>query len=289
MQALIKASALSHIYSKNTPFERRALDGVDLEIFPGEFLGIIGQTGSGKSTLISHLNGLLRPSEGQLLFEGEDIWKEPARARALRFRVGLCFQFPEYQLFEETVFKDVAFGPRNMGLGEDEIARRVRDAVSFVGLPEDVLTRSPFELSGGQKRRVAIAGVIAMEPQVLILDEPTAGLDPASRESILQNIRDYHAQKGAAVVIVSHSMEEIARTASRLYVVDAGKIVLSGSPHEVFAHAAKLEELGLGVPQMTRVMHRLVALGAPLDPAVYSLEQAKQSILAAYRAKTGGA
>ncbi len=288
MEAIIKVEQLTHTYSINTPFERKALDAVDFDIYPGELLGIIGQTGSGKSTLISHLNGLLKPTSGRILFEGQDIWSSPALTRSIRFQVGLVFQFPEYQLFEETVYKDIAFGPRNMRLSPEEVDRRVRRAIEFVGLSPSVLERSPFELSGGQKRRVAIAGVIAMEPKVLILDEPTAGLDPASVESILSNILDYHRANEATVIIVSHSMEEIARTADRLMVFSGGTIPLSGTPQEVFAHSQLLEDLGLGVPQMARVFSRMRAMGVEIEPSVYTIPQAKEAFLRAYRQRKGG-
>lgn len=287
LEPIIRAEALSHVYSINTPFEQTALDAVDLELYPGEFLGVIGQTGSGKSTLMQHLNGLLKPTSGRILFEGQDIWQSPALTRSIRFQVGLVFQFPEYQLFEDTVYKDISFGPRNMGLEASAIDHRVRRALDFVGLSPDLLTRSPFELSGGQKRRVAIAGVIAMEPKVLVLDEPTAGLDPASVNSVLGNILDYHRENHATVVIVSHSMEEIARTADRLLVFADGKIPLSGTPREVFAHSRLLEDLGLGVPQMTRVFSRMHEMGAAIDPSVYTIPQAKEAFLAAYRRKGG--
>jgi len=287
LEPIIKVEQLTHTYSMNTPFERKALDAVDLEIYPGEFLGVIGQTGSGKSTLIQHLNGLLKPTSGRILFEGQDIWSSPALTRSIRFQVGLVFQFPEYQLFEETVYRDISFGPRNMGLDPDEIDRRVRRAAAFVGLSPSLLERSPFELSGGQKRRVAIAGVIAMEPKVLVLDEPTAGLDPASVESILSNILDYQRSNNATVIIVSHSMEEIARTADRLIVFNDGQISLSGTPQEVFAHSKLLEDLGLGVPQMARVFSRVHALGVEIDPSVYTIPQAKAAFLAAYRGRKG--
>jgi energy-coupling factor transport system ATP-binding protein len=283
LEPIIYAEQLTHVYSRGTPFEHTALAGIDLAIYPGEFLGIIGQTGSGKSTLIQHLNGLLRPTSGRILFQGEDMWKNPTFTRSIRFQVGLVFQYPEYQLFEETVYADIAFGPRNMGLSPKEVDRRVRDAASFVDLAPHLLERSPFELSGGQKRRVAIAGVIAMEPSVLVLDEPTAGLDPASVESILANIQSYHKAKGATVVIVSHSMEELARTADRLVVFHKGTIPLSGTPHEVFAHSNLLVELGLGVPQMARVFARLHEMGAALDPAVYTVDQARDTFLQALR------
>ena len=287
MEAILETKKLSHIYSAGTPFQRTALDQVDFSVYPGEYLGIIGHTGSGKSTLIQHLNGLLKPTAGQVLFQGKDIWSDGKTTRRTRFQVGLVFQYPEYQLFEETVYKDISFGPRNMGLDEKEIDRRVRAAAYFVGLRDDQLDKSPFDLSGGQKRRVAIAGVIAMEPQVLILDEPTAGLDPVGVESILGNIRDYHRAKHAAIVLVSHSMEEMARTVDRLVVVNDGKIALEGQPGQVFRHGPELESMGLGVPQMTRVFHRLRAMGVDIDPSVYTIEQAKAAVLAALARKSG--
>ena len=288
MPPIIETRQLHHLYSAGTPFEHPALNGVDFSAQAGEYLAIIGRTGSGKSTLIQHLNGLLKPTSGQVLFDGQDIWENKARTRAVRFQVGLVFQYPEYQLFEETVYKDISFGPRNMGLDEDEIDRRVRQAARFVGLDDPILDKSPFELSGGQKRRVAIAGVIAMEPEVLILDEPTAGLDPEGVESILGNIRDYHRAHNATIILVSHSMEEMARTVDRLVVVNDGKLPFQGTPREVFQHGDELERMGLGVPQLTRVFHRLRALGVDIDPSVYTLEQAKQAVLDAL-AKRGKA
>ena len=279
MNAIIETKQLTHIYSAGTPFERGALLEVDFSAMEGEYLGIIGHTGSGKSTLIQHLNALLKPTSGQVLFQGQDVWADPARTRQTRFQVGLVFQYPEYQLFEETVYKDISFGPKNMGLDEKEVDRRVREAAAFVGLRDDQLEKSPFELSGGQKRRVAIAGVIAMEPKVLILDEPTAGLDPVGVESILGNIRDYHQAHNATVILVSHSMEEVARTVDRLVVVNDGKIPFQGTPRQVFQHGDELEAMGLGVPQLTRVFHRLRAMGADVDPSVYTLEQAKAALL----------
>ena len=285
MEAIIQTEKLSHVYSAGTPFERGALIDVDCTAYRGEYLGIIGHTGSGKSTLIQHLNGLLKPTSGVVRFDGRDIWESKERTRQTRFQVGLVFQYPEYQLFEETVYKDIAFGPGNMGLDEKEIDRRVRDAASFVGLSDEILEKSPFELSGGQKRRVAIAGVIAMEPAVLVLDEPTAGLDPVGVEGILGNIRDYHQAKNATIIIVSHSMEEMARTVDRIVVVDDGRIPFSGSPREVFAHGDELERMGLGVPQMTRVFHRLRAMGVDIDPSVYTIEQAKAAVLEALKKK----
>ena len=288
MEPIIQTEHLSHIYSAGTPFEHGALVDVDFTAYRGEYLGIIGHTGSGKSTLIQHLNGLLKPTSGRVLYEGQDIWESKERTRETRFHVGLVFQYPEYQLFEETIYKDIAFGPKNMGLDEKEIDRRVREAAQFVGLREELLDKSPFELSGGQKRRVAIAGVIAMEPSVLILDEPTAGLDPVGVEEILGNIRDYHQAKNATIIIVSHSMEEMARTVDRLVVVNGGKLTFEGTPREVFQHGDELERMGLGVPQLTRVFHRLRALGVDIDPSVYTLEQAKGAVLDAL-AKRGKA
>ena len=285
MHPILETKDLRHVYSAGTPFEHTALDGVSLSIFPGEFLGVIGHTGSGKSTLIQHLNALLRPTSGQVLLGGEDIWKDKHFTRQTRFRVGLVFQYPEYQLFEETVAKDIAFGPKNMGLQPEEIDRRVREAAGFAGLPEALLDKSPFDLSGGQKRRVAIAGVIAMEPEVLILDEPTAGLDPAGRESILDNLRRFQQAKNAAIVMVSHSMEEVAANAGRLIVMDEGRVFDDGAPAEVFARAEALQQIGLAVPQVTAVFLRLRAMGLTLPP-VYTVEQARRAILAAKEARS---
>ena len=287
MEAIIETKQLSHIYSAGTPFERGALLDVDFTAYKGEYLGIIGHTGSGKSTLIQHLNGLLKPTSGQVLFQGQDIWSDPKLTRLTRFQVGLVFQYPEYQLFEETVYKDIAFGPRNMGLDEKEIDRRVREAAYFVGLRDDQLDKSPFELSGGQKRRVAIAGVIAMEPKVLILDEPTAGLDPAGSASILANIEAYRKANNATIIFVSHSMEDVARITDRLVVVSHGTLPYVGTPREVFSHGEDLEKLGLSVPAMNRVFSRVRAMGVDIDPAVYTVEQAKAAFLEAYRRKGG--
>ena len=288
MEAILETKKLSHIYSAGTPFERAALADVDFAAYPGEYLGIIGHTGSGKSTLIQHLNGLLKPTSGQVLFQGTDIWTDLKTTRRTRFQVGLVFQYPEYQLFEETVYKDISFGPKNMGLDEKEVDRRVRSAAYFVGLRDDQLNQSPFELSGGQKRRVAIAGVIAMEPKVLILDEPTAGLDPVGSESILDNIRDYHKAQNATIIMVSHSMEEMARTVDRLVVVNDGKIALEGAPSQVFQHGQELEDMGLGIPQMSRVFNRLKAMGVDIGSSVYTVEQAKRAILDALAKKGVG-
>lgn len=280
MEPILQVQHLTHTYSVGTPFQRSAVEDMSFDVYDGEFLGIIGHTGSGKSTLIQHLNGLLRPTSGQILLHGKDIWAEPKKIRDVRFQVGLVFQYPEYQLFEETVYQDISFGPKNMGLDEAEVDRRVREAARFVGLRDEQLEKSPFELSGGQKRRVAIAGVIAMEPKVLILDEPTAGLDPVGVESILGNIRDYHQAHNATIILVSHSMEEVARTVDRLVVVNDGRIPFHGAPSEVFQHGPELEAMGLGVPQMTRVFNRLRAMGVDIGPSVYTIEQAKAAVLA---------
>ena len=278
---------LTHTYGIGTPFQRSAVEDLSFDVRPGEFLGIIGHTGSGKSTLIQHLNGLLRPTSGQVLLNGRDIWAEPKKIRDVRFRVGLVFQYPEYQLFEETVYQDIAFGPKNMGLDKDEIDRRVRQSARFVGLEPGVLEKSPFDLSGGQKRRVAIAGVIAMEPSVLVLDEPTAGLDPSGSARILDNIRTYHEEKNACVILVSHSMEEVAREAGRLVGIHKGTIPFSGSPEAVFAHGDELEAMGLGVPAMTRVFARLRSMGVDVPPSVYTIPQAREAVLAALHRKEG--
>ena len=273
MAPILEIKNLSHIYSAGTPFEHTALEDVSFSIEPGEFVGIIGHTGSGKSTLIQHLNGLLKPTSGSVLLDGVDIWSNKKITRQARFRVGLVFQYPEYQLFEETVYRDIAFGPKNMGLKEADVDRRVREAAGFVGLTEEQLKASPFELSGGQKRRVAIAGVIAMEPEVLILDEPTAGLDPAGREEILANIRAYRAAKNAAILMVSHSMSDVARITDRLLVMNDSHLAMDGTPEQVFTRAAELLEMGLDIPDITRIFLRLQELGLPVEP-VYSVDQA---------------
>ena len=281
MGTIIETKQLTHTYSQGTPFEHTALDSVDFSAAPGEYVAIIGRTGSGKSTLIQHLNGLLKPTSGQVLFDGADIWEDKSRTRQVRCQVGLVFQYPEYQLFEETVYQDIAFGPKNMGLDKDEVDRRVKQSARFVGLEPGVLEKSPFDLSGGQKRRVAIAGVIAMEPQVLVLDEPTAGLDPSGSARILDNIRTYHQEKNACIILVSHSMEEVAREAERLVVIHQGSIPFSGPPAEVFAHGEELEAMGLGVPAMTRVFARLRSMGVDVPASVYTIPQAREVILAA--------
>lgn len=280
MKPVLEVKALTHTYSAGTPFEHKAIDNVDLEVMPGEFLGIIGHTGSGKSTLIQHLNGLLRPTDGQILLDGTDIWAKPKEIRKVRFQVGLVFQYPEYQLFEETVYKDISFGPKNMGLEGEEIDRRVRQAAAFAGIDEDMLEKSPFELSGGQKRRVAIAGVIAMEPKVLILDEPTAGLDPRGREAILAQLRSYHKQKGNTVILVSHSMEEIARNVDRIVVMSHSHKLMDGTPEEVFSRADELLQVGLDVPQVTKVAMELQKRGLLADSSVYTIDELVRRLLA---------
>ena len=273
MTPILQVQNLHYTYSIGTPFAHTALDDVSFSVMPGEFIGVIGHTGSGKSTLMQHLNGLLKPTSGKILLDGKDIWADKKLTRQARFRVGLVFQYPEYQLFEETVYKDIAFGPQNMGLTADEVDRRVREAAGFVGLTDAQLEASPFDLSGGQKRRVAIAGVIAMEPEVLILDEPTAGLDPEGREEILRNIEDYRKAKNAAILMVSHSMSDVARLASRLLVLNNANLAMDGAPLEVFAHARELQDMGLDIPDVTRLFLRLQAMGIPVNQ-VYTLEQA---------------
>lgn len=273
MAPILEIKNLNHIYSAGTPFEHVALKDVSFSVEPGEFIGVIGHTGSGKSTLMQHLNGLLKPTSGEILLDGKNIWSDKKLTRQSRFRVGLVFQYPEYQLFEETVYKDIAFGPKNMGLSAEEIDRRVREAAGFVGLTERQLEASPFDLSGGQKRRVAIAGVIAMEPEVLILDEPTAGLDPEGREDVLRNIDDYRKAKNATIMMVSHSMSDVARMASRLLVMCDARLALDGTPQEVFDHAQELLDMGLDIPEVTRVFLKLQRLGLPVNQ-VYTIEQA---------------
>ena len=273
MEPVLEVKNLQHIYSPGTPFEHVALKDVSFRVERGEFIGVIGHTGSGKSTLMQHLNGLLKPTGGSILLDGKDIWSDKALTRQSRFKVGLVFQYPEYQLFEETVYKDIAFGPKNMGLSKEEVDRRVREATGFVGISEEQLQVSPFDLSGGQKRRVAIAGVIAMEPEVLILDEPTAGLDPEGREEILANIESYRKARNATIMMVSHSMSDVARLVNRLLVMNKGSLVMDGTPKEVFSHARQLLDMGLDIPQITRVFMKLQEMGLPVEQ-VYTQEQA---------------
>lgn len=281
MTDVLRVENLSHIYSAGSPFEKKAVDGVDFSVLPGEIVGLIGHTGSGKSTLIQHFNGLLKPSTGRVLINGEDIHQSKEMTRAARFAVGLVFQYPEYQLFEETTYKDIAFGPKNMGVAADEIDRRVRHAAQIVGLHEKLLEKSPFELSGGQKRRVALAGIFAMEPEVMVLDEPMAGLDPAGRAEVFGYIRDYHGRHGTTVIFVTHSMEDAARMAHRLVVMADGKILMQGSADEVFSRARELIASGLDVPQITRVFMRLKERGHDFGAPVYTVEQAVRAIAAA--------
>ena len=273
MEPILQVQNLNYIYSAGTPFEHQALHDVSFSVNRGEFIGIIGHTGSGKSTLMQQLNGLLKPTSGKILLDGKDIWSDKKLTRQARFRVGLVFQYPEYQLFEETVYKDIAFGPKNMGLKADEIDRRVREAAAIVGLTEAQLEVSPFDLSGGQKRRVAIAGVIAMEPEVLILDEPTAGLDPVGRGEILKNIEDYRRKHNATIMMVSHSMDDVARLTDRLLVMNGSRLAMDGTPAEVFTRAEELVEMGLNIPQVTRVFLELKRLGLDVEP-VYTIAQA---------------
>lgn len=284
---LIETKDLTYTYSSGTPFEKTAINGVSLTVERGEFVGVIGHTGSGKSTLVQHLNGLLRPTAGQVLLDGQDIWKEPKKIRAVRFRVGMVFQYPEHQLFEETTYKDIAFGPKNMGLNEQEIDERVRRAAEFVGLKPELLEKSPFELSGGEKRRAAIAGVMAMEPEVLILDEPTAGLDPKGRDLMLEQLRRYRREKDVTVLLVSHSMEDVARVADKVLVMHQAEIAMVDRTPAVFSRAAELEAIGLSVPAVTRVFMLLREKG--LDPGdnAYTVEQAVEQLLPLL--KKGGA
>jgi len=278
MEPIIQIKNLTHTYGVDTPFCRSAVKDVSLDIYEGEFLGLIGHTGSGKSTLIQHFNGLLKPTSGTVCLRGRDIWADPKKIRDVRFQVGLVFQYPEYQLFEETVYKDISFGPKNMGLSDEETDKRVRTSAAFAGLGEDLLDKSPFDLSGGQKRRVAIAGVIAMEPAVLVLDEPSAGLDPAGRRSLLENIRNYHREKGTTVVMVSHSMDEVAENVDRIVVLADAGVVMSGTPYEVFGRAQELLDVGLDVPQVTRVAMELRRRGVEIDPAVYTVNDLRLAL-----------
>ncbi len=285
MAPFLEVQNLTHVYSAGTPFEHKALNNVSFTVDRGEFIGIIGHTGSGKSTLMQHLNGLLKPDSGTILLDGKDIWVDKKTTRQTRFRVGLVFQYPEYQLFEETVYADIAFGPKNMGLNKEEIDRRVRESAALVGLTEEQLQVSPFDLSGGQKRRVAIAGVIAMEPEILILDEPTAGLDPVGREEILQNIETYRKAKNATIIMVSHSMSDVARLTDRLIVMNHAKVAIDGTPTEVFTyqHTQELIDMGLDIPELTKIFLQLRKLGLDV-PVVYTMDQA----VAALKALKGG-
>ena len=274
MNEVLRIEHLSQIYSAGTPFEKKAVDDVSFSAQRGEFIGLIGHTGSGKSTLIQHFNGLLKPTSGRIYINGEDIFQSKEMTRAARFAVGLVFQYPEYQLFEETVYADVAFGPKNMGLDKDEIDRRVRENCRIVGLSEDVLDKSPFELSGGQKRRVALAGIFAMEPEVMVLDEPMAGLDPAGCADVFRFIKEYHEKHGTTILFVTHSMEYAAQMSERIIVMDHGHILMDGTPADIFSRSEELIEAGLDVPQVTQVFLELKKRGVPVDPSVYTVEQA---------------
>lgn len=287
MAATIEVRDLSHTYSAGTPFQHDAVKHMSFSVEKGEFLGIIGHTGSGKSTLIQHLNGLLRPTSGEILLDGTNIWQDKKTTRESRFRVGLVFQYPEYQLFEETVYKDIAFGPANQGKTGDELDHAVREAARLVGIRDDQMEKSPFELSGGQKRRVALAGVLAMEPEVLVLDEPTAGLDPAGRENLMANIRDYHRNKGKTIILVSHSMDEIARNVDRILVLKNAHVLMQGTPAEVFARGEELLSAGLDVPQITRIAMELKRRGVDIDPAVYTVEALERQLLALRKGGAG--
>ena len=277
--AILKTENLTYVYSQGTPFEKTAVNNVSIEIEKGEFTGIIGHTGSGKSTLSQHFNGLLKPTSGRIYLDGQDIWEDKSKIRQVRFRVGLVFQYPEYQIFEETVYKDIAFGPKNMRLSEHEIDRRVRQTAAAVGISEELLGKSPFELSGGEKRRVAIAGVMAMEPEVLILDEPTAGLDPKGRGIILEQIKEYHRNMGCTVLLVSHSMEDVARYASKILVMNKSEIFCYGKTSDVFKQSDEIEKIGLSVPQITRVFNLMRKKGIDIENDVYTVKYAKEKIL----------
>mgnify|MGYP001776624433 CR=1 FL=1 len=287
MEPILQVKDLTHTYGAGTPFQRSAVEHMSFDVNEGEFLGIIGHTGSGKSTLIQHLNGLLQPTAGEILLRGKNIWAEPKKIREVRFKVGLVFQYPEYQLFEETVYKDIAFGPANQGKTGDELDYAVREAAKLVGIRDDQLEKSPFELSGGQKRRVALAGVLAMEPEVLVLDEPTAGLDPAGRENLMANIRDYHRNKGKTIILVSHSMDEIARNVDRILVLKNAHVLMQGTPAEVFARGEELLSAGLDVPQITRIAMELKRRGLDIDPAVYTVEALERQLLALRKGGAG--
>ncbi len=277
--AVLKAENIKLVYGAGTSFKKTALSDVSFEIESGEFVGVIGHTGSGKSTLVQLLNGLLKPTEGKIYLNGKDIWEEPKKIRQVRFKVGMVFQYPEYQLFEETVYKDIAFGPKNMGLSDEDIDKKVRAAAEFVGLKNELLAKSPFDLSGGEKRRAAIAGVIAMDPDVLILDEPTAGLDPLGRDALLSQIKSYHEVRKNTVILVSHSMEDIARISDRILVMDHGRKMMLDSAENVFSKGRELEKMGLRVPQVTKIMMMLREKGVPVNTNILTVEQAFNEIV----------
>lgn len=281
MNPILKTENLRYVYGAGTPFEKVAVDNINLEIFEDEFIGVIGRTGSGKSTLIQHFNGILRPTSGKVYYDGNDCWAKGFSRNSLRFNVGLVFQYPEYQLFEETVEKDIAFGPSNMGLSADEIEKRISDSLRFVGLDESIRKSSPFEISGGQKRRVAIAGIMAMNPKVLILDEPTAGLDPRGRDEILQRISEYRAEKKSTVIIVSHNMEDISRVCGKVLVMRKAQVEMFAPVDEVFERSAELCSMGLNVPQITRVFISLKEKGFDVPSSVYTPAQACSAVIKA--------
>ena len=285
---ILETKNLTYIYGQGTPFEKTAVKDVSISIEKGEFIGVIGHTGSGKSTLIQTLNGLIRPTSGQVLVDGQDIWAEPKKIRAVRFQVGMVFQYPEYQLFEETVIKDIMFGPKNMGLSDQDARERALEAARFTGLKTELLEKSPFELSGGEKRRAAIAGVIAMDPKVLVLDEPTAGLDPRGRDVLLAQISQYHRERGNTVMLVSHSMEDIGRVADRLLVMSDGRKLALGPTREIFSMAKELEKTGLRVPEITKIMGELHNLGLPVDPSVLTVDEALAQLLPYLKRREGG-
>ncbi|MBQ1550049.1 MAG: energy-coupling factor transporter ATPase [Acutalibacteraceae bacterium] len=276
--AILKTEHLTYSYSTGTPFEVTAIEDINIEIEPGELVAVIGHTGSGKSTLIQHFNGLLKPQFGKVYVDGQDIWESKKTLRASRFAVGLCFQYPEYQLFEETVYKDIAFGPKNMKLSEEEIDRRVREAARFIGVTDDMLEKSPFDLSGGEKRRVAIAGVMAMEPKILILDEPTAGLDPRGRDVILDLIRNYREETGRTVMIVSHSMDDVAKIATKVLVINDRHVAMYGTVPEIYARSEELVAMGLDIPQVTKIFLGLKENGIPVRTDVFTVEQARAEL-----------
>lgn len=278
--AILKTEHLTYSYSTGTPFEVTAIEDINIEIEPGELVAVIGHTGSGKSTLIQHFNGLLKPQSGKVYVDGQDIWESKKTLRASRFAVGLCFQYPEYQLFEETVYKDIAFGPKNMKLSEEEIDRRVREAARFIGVTDDMLEKSPFDLSGGEKRRVAIAGVMAMEPKILILDEPTAGLDPRGRDIILGLIRNYREETGRTVMIVSHSMDDVAKISTKVLVINDRHVAMYGTVPEIYARSDELVSMGLDIPQVTKVFLGLKENGVPVRTDIFTVEQARAELRA---------
>ena len=283
---IIETKNLEYVYGVDTGFEKTALTNVNISIEKGEFIGLIGHTGSGKSTLIQQLNGLLKPTSGEVILEGKDIWEQPKKIREVRFKVGMVFQYPEYQLFEENVYKDIAFGPSNMGLNEAKIKSRVLEAARFVGLSENLLFKSPFDLSGGEKRRAAIAGIIAMDPEVLILDEPTAGLDPLGKKSLIKQIMDYHKERKNTIIFVSHSMEDIAKVADRVLVMANGTVKMFDTPENIFAKADYLNKIGLRVPQITRIMKKLKDKGYAVNDNILTVQQGVEQILRLLRGES---